>query len=1819
MNKSKNTFLKSKMNKDVDARILPNNEYRNAVNVQVNKSEGSNVGSLENVLGNAKAADVGAHLQAPDVVCIGTLEDESTGITYLFFTNYTDPKPLQFTYSFSNKSYIVSFNSSNNELVTLVEGPFLNFSTTNPVYASNIVENLLFWTDNRNQPRKINVDLANNNPNQSPTYYKTEDQISVAKYNPYDCIEMYAQSRLSTSATTLYESTMKDVSSKNLPNGGNGELNISVNGGTQIIVKNFIGDIQVDQATTYDSGSSVSYIDASGIVQPITGALVSAASYDAGLSLWTIDITGAVFPNLSSNTDIILNANPYYDSKFAGDPTYLDDKFVRFGYRFKFEDNEYSLFSTFTQAAFIPKQDGYFMYVQKPDLKEVNNQSEASRSTIVNFVENKVDQIKLRIPLPFKNYNMRSSLKVTDIDILYKESDQIPVKVIDTISAADVFNASASCKVETSTVGAQTTVAVDNIVGGIKVGSYVTGFGITTDVTVTAYAPNDPNVNPSTSGVITLSSAQTLVADVELTVGEPDYHVYDYQSKKPFRTLPEKDLIRVYDKIPVRSLAQEISGNRVIYGNYQNKHTAPEFINYNLAVSDKASFNLNGGTAQILGTFPVGSTVIDVTNVKGDFFVGMIVISDGVAPGTIITNISGTTITIDTPTTGVLVNLQLVVLQPGGKEQDTTSRIEYPNSSLKTNRNYQVGVVLSDRYGRQSGVILSNNKEVLVSGTQTFIGSTIYSAYNTLSTPSNSWPGDSIKLIFNNQIATSKNALLGLPGVYNGDATSVDYNPLGWYTYKIVVKQTEQDYYNAYIPGIMAGYPENLTLEQGQTSHLVLTSDNINKIPRDLNEVGPTQDQFRSSVKLYGRVENSATQVSELLTNIGLSNLQYYPGREFDIAVTISPMNDLFNYDPVNPPSPNFFPQFYTYDSNPYIARISTATKIGQKANINYTAVTGFAAVTDASATIRLYNVSGNVIDIEAGDSVTGPGFPEDLVAATATPYTGESLAGTANLSAGSFGNSLTFGPTFNPGGSLFFVGQIVTGAGISSGTIVTDIIANGSPIVDYTVTLNQSAGVVSGALVTFTNAAQLIVSESVNFSVGDRVQISSVAKPGIQYLAVYETEPVKSLLDIFWESSTTGVIQDINNIILNENPVGEGAEGISPFNDNSFTEGLRPDPVTGEFPTITQAPFGLVNNFGSPIVLSPTDTPVSLDSVLNGYGEDVQTIYETGGVVTPVFSFAELGSSQLYDIRIAQGFVDNIWFGTDPLLYTFTFVFTCEINGLPSTFTKTSVLRNVAPAFYSWEETSVRALRTQTAEATAGGFKFDVYGETNSVSNVLNGFAVANDTNPTAFPSNLVTSGTNFTIPDNIHGSSNSVPNNVFPVIPTLGVTQTSTSINFYGIDTWTVFTQDSIATYNRVSFRPNFTTEVSSVIPEGTYVESFTDGAVGSGTRTATFNKSITTTGPTIISTNPTTGISNGDSINFFTPNYLIVDQPVDVTEGDLIYLYEPPTFNNCPIGPVYIGSANVEIVAAIQGVNGAGFDANDLFPANQNNQKWQDLTCSIESVTDSSGNDAAQYFDLANGGVMQQNSDGVGEVNLLNTGYENDAMPADVYTVTLRLDDPADHVFCSIIVNTGLKICDTPYGGPGKYGDAPFGVCEYTVTGTPTDSGINAGYQEVIRKYIVVSICEGVAGLAVPWGNGSNGIWLFAAGSGDSGVANPSWQEAINQNGNQTNIVIDPIPSSPNPYWDGQNINGGIGQICNGKWYQGLTWDDLVDPTDILNYWIGLRTIILQGQGPFPAGPCSLSAPSWAYTSTIVKSAGTGTGVPLNPPVENYVFTI
>ena len=77
----KNTFLKSKMNKDLDDRILPNGEYRDARNISVGRSEDDDVGAIENVIGNNLIAktDVGNGL-----TIIGIKNNNSTNQIFVF-------------------------------------------------------------------------------------------------------------------------------------------------------------------------------------------------------------------------------------------------------------------------------------------------------------------------------------------------------------------------------------------------------------------------------------------------------------------------------------------------------------------------------------------------------------------------------------------------------------------------------------------------------------------------------------------------------------------------------------------------------------------------------------------------------------------------------------------------------------------------------------------------------------------------------------------------------------------------------------------------------------------------------------------------------------------------------------------------------------------------------------------------------------------------------------------------------------------------------------------------------------------------------------------------------------------------------------------------------------------------------------------------------------------------------------------------------------------------------------------------------------------------------------------------------------------------------------------------------------------------------------------------------------------------------------------------------------------------------------------------------------------------------------------------------
>ena len=76
----KNNFTQGKMNKDLDERLVPNGQYRDAMNIQISTSDSSDVGAIENILGNSPLMTNG-DLDA-ESYCVGSVADEKNNALY---------------------------------------------------------------------------------------------------------------------------------------------------------------------------------------------------------------------------------------------------------------------------------------------------------------------------------------------------------------------------------------------------------------------------------------------------------------------------------------------------------------------------------------------------------------------------------------------------------------------------------------------------------------------------------------------------------------------------------------------------------------------------------------------------------------------------------------------------------------------------------------------------------------------------------------------------------------------------------------------------------------------------------------------------------------------------------------------------------------------------------------------------------------------------------------------------------------------------------------------------------------------------------------------------------------------------------------------------------------------------------------------------------------------------------------------------------------------------------------------------------------------------------------------------------------------------------------------------------------------------------------------------------------------------------------------------------------------------------------------------------------------------------------------------------
>ena len=265
-----------------------------------------------------------------------------------------------------------------------------------------------------------------------------------------------------------------------------------------------------------------------------------------------------------------------YDALLEEDEPLFELKFPRFSYRYKYSNGQYSCFAPFSTVAFIP---GSFEFTSKDSYNK--------------GMTNNVRKIEL------EGWADDLPNLVSEVDILYTESNSNSVYVVDTIlpqttpitKAAtlsvsalgngyvfgdyDAYVDSASypgregLKIRLSTSQSGQIISASVLEGG-------TGFQVGDVVSIIS--------NAGTQGLLTVSAIETISTFL------PSYEV---KNEQIFKAVNSNQLLRPFDNAPKKARAQEVVGNRLVYGNYT------QGINYDKNVSFNAEVVARQDTKEI--------------------------------------------------------------------------------------------------------------------------------------------------------------------------------------------------------------------------------------------------------------------------------------------------------------------------------------------------------------------------------------------------------------------------------------------------------------------------------------------------------------------------------------------------------------------------------------------------------------------------------------------------------------------------------------------------------------------------------------------------------------------------------------------------------------------------------------------------------------------------------------------------------------------------------------------------------------------------------------------------------------------------------------------------------------------------------------------------------------------------------------------------------------------------------------------------------------------------------------------------------------------
>tara|TARA_R100001198_G_scaffold2756_2_gene1781 strand:- start:9473 stop:15475 length:6003 start_codon:yes stop_codon:yes gene_type:complete len=473
----KHHFRAGKMNKDLDERLVPNGEYRDAQNIEISTSEGDDVGSVQNVVGNTKIVGKTYDSNSQSITAnwsgfgltnaktIGSVVDNEHDKIYWFVTA-------------DNADCIIEYDDVKGIIspVLVDTNDILNFTSDQYITGINVLEGMLLWTDNKSEPKKIDINIFKSGcAGNFTTHTKyTGDiilstQLSAASAFTEEHITVAKQAPITAPTLTMAKSKR----------GGNGT------GTSPVIVSNSTAGLFADaDGNGKQSGTSVNLNFTPAPNFQVGDIVVLTAQYEEQISQINYEIKGRI-TSLSNGTQTaslkilsipveVAYVPLVWEVLLEEDDVIFEKKMVRFGYRWKYTSGEYSVFSPFSELAFLPSTFEYL----------------SSDGFNVGMINNLRD-LKITIPSSYP-------VDVEEIDILYKESNANNIYVVDTLKR-DSYNS----------------------------------------------------------------------FDLE----------YQLKSDLISKTVETNQILRPWDNVPRKAKAQEVTANRLIYGNYLQQYNIP---NYNL-------------------------------------------------------------------------------------------------------------------------------------------------------------------------------------------------------------------------------------------------------------------------------------------------------------------------------------------------------------------------------------------------------------------------------------------------------------------------------------------------------------------------------------------------------------------------------------------------------------------------------------------------------------------------------------------------------------------------------------------------------------------------------------------------------------------------------------------------------------------------------------------------------------------------------------------------------------------------------------------------------------------------------------------------------------------------------------------------------------------------------------------------------------------------------------------------------------------------------------------------------------------------------------